>query len=150
MPVSCDCCPHGREWLVLSHWAASASCRSPSEGGEAAGSRMPGILTLESLSPVSHLRFTPSSLLAHFCSHGSFVSGFFLLFSGTGPWSGDQLGSQRGVGYESIPPRRVSECFMQNDSSVSQTSPAQGVLELCHIKLKSCYNFSPGLAWQFV
>lgn len=52
MPISYDCCYHGREWLLL---AASARWRSPLEGGNTAGSSMPDILNLEPFSPISHL-----------------------------------------------------------------------------------------------
>lgn len=92
---------HGREWQVLSHWAASARWRPPLEGEDAASSSMPGVPNPEPSSPISPLWLILSSLLVHFSSHGSIVSGFFLFFPGTGPWAGDQplqAGDQPWVG----------------------------------------------------
>lgn len=57
---------------------------------------MPDILNLEPFSPISHLWLIQNA--GPFLLSWQLCFGVLLAFSGTGPWSGDQPGSQRGVG----------------------------------------------------
>lgn len=75
-------------WGVTSSFIhCFSSWRSPLEGVSTAGSGMPHMLNPEPFSP---LWLMQTSLLVSFSSHVPFVSGFFLLFSDTGPWSRNQ------------------------------------------------------------